>query len=200
MPTAELLDPPLPSDTVRRSGVVPFRWTVRRYLAAAGSGAFRGRKVELIDGEVVAMSPFLHPHVLAIDRSRVVLESAFGPGHWVRTQAPLACGLRSMPEPDVAVVPGGMEEWQDHPTSALLVVEVALSTLRHDRGRKAGLYSRIGIADYWILDLKRRRMEVCRLPQDGGYASRVWLSDAAVVAPVALPNRPIPVASFLPRA
>jgi hypothetical protein len=86
-------------------GPRPWRWTRQQYLALGEQGFFRGQRVELIHGKIVVMSPWNEPHVTSVSLVTEVLRGAFGPGHFVRVQAPLSFGLDSVPEPDVAVVP-----------------------------------------------------------------------------------------------
>ena len=74
---------------------------------------------------------------------------------------PLALDALSEPEPDVSVVPGSWRDYDtDHPQSPVLVVEVADATLAFDRDDKASLYARAGVADYWIVNLPDRRLEL----------------------------------------
>jgi Uma2 family endonuclease len=94
-----------------------------------------------------------------------VLTAAFGGGWHVRLQGPLALDDHSEPELDVAVVPGrALDYLAGHPTSAVLVVEVADSSLRLDRRFKAGLYARAALPEYWIVNLVDRVVEVHREP------------------------------------
>ena len=115
----------------------------------------------------MVMSPQNFAHYAAIDKAAEVLRGVFGPGFWVRTQAPLELGQSSDPEPDVSVVAGRREDYSDHPTTAVLVVEVSDTTLAFDRGDKANLYAAAGIADYWVIDVNGRRVEVYRDPTAG---------------------------------
>jgi Uma2 family endonuclease len=80
-------------------------------------------------------------------------------------QLPLDLGQVTEPEADVSVVAGKREDYSNHPTSALLAIEVSDSTLHYDRTRKASLYARAGIEDYWIIDLIHRRLEIRRDPK-----------------------------------
>jgi hypothetical protein len=91
-------------------------------------GWFIDRRVELIDGEIVDMPSQKFGHYAAIDKSSRHLEVTFGAGCWVRTQAPLSLGLESEPIPDVSVCAGRREDYTDHPTSALLIVEASDTT------------------------------------------------------------------------
>jgi len=118
------------------------------------------------------------------------LRVAFGPGVVVRTQLPLALGQYSEPEPDVAVVVGTARDFtDDHPTSALLVVEVADATLSFDRNAKASLYAAAGIPEYWIVNLVHRQLEMHREPGlvpearfDFGYRTRTIALPGEVVS------------------
>lgn len=155
--------------------------------------------LELIGGRIVAMSPEGPVHAGAIDLCAEVLRRVFGDEHTVRVQHPLAVDFEDEPEPDIAVVRGGpREHLGEHPHSAVLVVEVAESSLAYDRGDKAALYARAGLADYWILNLVDRRLEVHRDPTPGGYRSVRVLALGERIAPLAAPTADIAVATVLP--
>ena len=155
--------------------------------------------VELIGGRIVDMSPEGPVHAGAIDLCAEVLRRVFGNEHTVRVQHPLAVDFEDEPEPDVAVVRGGPREYlAEHPHTAVLVVEVAESSLAHDRGDKAALYARAGLADYWIVNLVDRRLEVHRDPTPGGYRSVRVLAAGDEIAPLAAPSTHVAVANLLP--
>jgi Uma2 family endonuclease len=93
------------------------------------------------------------------------LRTVFGAGFMVRAQLPLALGQHSEPEPDVAVVLGTPDDYpDDHPNTAILVVEVSDSRLAYDRTIKASLYAAAGIPEYWIVNLVERQLEIHREP------------------------------------
>jgi Uma2 family endonuclease len=106
----------------------------------------------------------------------------------------------------VCVVSGSLRDYVDaHPTHPALVVEVALSGLRVARGRKAAASARGGIADYWIVNLLDRALEVHREPARPGPVRRRWgyaavetLDAAALVSPLAAPSARVRVADLLP--
>lgn len=182
------------------------RWTRDEYYRMAEVGFFLGRKVELIKGEVIEMSPQDSGHTTAVSLLDYLFKAAFPRGWVVRIQSPLALGAESDPEPDVAVVKGSPRDFvRSQPSTAALVIEVASSSLEYDRTSKASLYAEAGIQDYWIVDLIERRLEVYRNPREGetpslgfGYADRMVLEAGESVSPLALPEARLLVADMLP--
>jgi Uma2 family endonuclease len=161
--------------------------------------------VELVGGDMIVKEPQQSPHAAAISLALSALAAAFGPGWTVRPQLPMALDDESEPEPDIAVVPGDPRDYRDaHPTRAALVVEVAQSRLRFDREHKGSLYARAGIADYWIVNVPDRRLEVYRGPVPDGAAPFGWryghaitLGAGAHIAPLAAPGS-VAIADLLP--
>ena len=147
--------------------------TKSTYYQLAQAGMFAGQRVELLDGDVFAIPQQTHAHVKAISRIDTFLRVAFGPAHWVRVHGPLDISDRSQPEPDIAVAELSLEEYSDHPTSALLVVEVSDGTVKHDR-RKGAYYASSGAAQYWILNLEERQLEVYREPRADRESETGW--------------------------
>jgi len=181
------------------------RWTKDEYHRLAETGWFDDRRVELLDGEIFEMPVPKMPHVIALDATTTALRNAFGAGYWVSPQAPLDLTLTSEPIPDLFVVPGKARDYTNHPTTALLVVEVSDTTLSHDRNRKGSLYAAARIQDYWIVNLVDHRLEVYRTPvadpaQPFGmrYSQRTVLAPGDTVSPLVLPQVPIAVADLLP--
>src|SRR5262249_12646462 len=134
-----------------------------------------------------------------------VLERVFAGVAWVsRNEQPIALA-DSDPQPDVMVVSGRFEDYTDHPTSALLLAEVADSTLDRDTTTKAKVYVEAGIAEYWVLDRTNRCLPVCRppapLPVGPGaraYPPHITLGPADRVTPLAAPGGSILVGDLLP--
>jgi Uma2 family endonuclease len=183
------------------------RWTRAEYERLAEVGVLRAdERVELIEGEIVEMAPQHGQHTTGILLTEEALRKLFRPGHQIRVQCPLALGDYSEPEPDIAVVVGGLRDFRDHhPASALLVVEVADSTLVFDRDIKGGLYARAGIPEYWIVNLVERQIEVYRDPIalasahfGFAYRSRTIATSGDYLRPLARPEDPIAVADLLP--
>ncbi|WHZ25368.1 MAG: Uma2 family endonuclease [Nitrospira sp.] len=181
------------------------RWTRREYDRMAEAGFFtQGDRVQLIEGDIVTMTPQNSPHASAIGKTERVLERLFGMNVWVRVQMPLIVDPDSEPEPDLAVVPGTPDDYRDeHPRSALLVVEVSDTTLALDRDRKRAIYARAGISEYWIVNLAERCLEVYRDPiavpgQASVYRSAQKLTPADSLVPLAAPAATVTVADLLP--
>lgn len=175
-------------------------WTREEYERLVEEGHFQpGNRVELIDGVIYEMTAQKSLHVAGVEAASEALRAVFPEGYRIRCQYPLALGHDSEPEPDVAVVSGHWSDYIDsHPTTAILVVEVADSSLYHDRKRKASLYARVRIPEYWILNLARKRLEVYRDPKDGAYTSRTVLRAGDTVSPLSRPEASIPVTDLLP--
>lgn len=181
------------------------RWSRDEFYFMGDLGWFQDQHVELIDGEIFEMPPPGNVHCVTIECGSVVLRNVFGNGYWVRAQMPLSLGLHSDPLPDIAVVKGISRDFTVHPGTALLVVEVSDSSLRFDRTRKASLYARAGIQDYWIVNLVDRQPEVYRQPipdENAPYGFRY--ADVKILTPndrvssLATPQTSIAVADLLP--
>jgi Uma2 family endonuclease len=183
------------------------RWTRVEYDRLIDLGIFRsGEHLELLGGHLIVSEPQGTLHAAAVGLVEEALRICFGRGWTVRVQMPIALDDESEPEPDVAVVPGTHGDYAAaHPTCPPLLVEVAESSLADDRATKAALYARAGIADYWILNLVDRVLEVCRSPLTGALQPSGWryrditvLPPDSSIAPLARANSPIEVAALLP--
>jgi Uma2 family endonuclease len=144
---------------------MPRRFSRHEYYRMAAIGLFEGQRVELIEGEILRISPQVARHASAVTRINRLFTRAVGRGYVVRVQLPLATDDKTEPEPDIAVVRGRDRDMAErHPTSAALVIEVSESPLEYERSTKAPLYARAGASDDWIVDLVNRRLEVRRQP------------------------------------
>lgn len=177
-----------------------YRWSRDVYDRAVAAAVFGPEdRIELIEGELVVMTPHGSRHATAIRLVNRALSRAFGEDCIVQCQLPLAIADDSEPEPDVAVVEGEIADYRDaHPSAALLVVEVADDSLRRDRTVKRRLYARCGIPEYWIVAIPDARLEVYRHPADDDYRDVAVLRVGETVAPLARPAATIAVSDLLP--
>jgi Uma2 family endonuclease len=184
----------------------PYRWTREEYYRMGEIGFFEDKRVELIEGEVIEMSPIYSPHATSVTLAGEVLREIFGKGWVVREEKPLSFDVDSDPEPDIALVEGKARDFKDaHPTTAALVIEVADSSLSYDRNRKASLYAKAGIPDYWILNLQDRQIEVHRRPINDdasefgfSYGDKMIFKEGDSVRPLARSKVSIAAADLLP--
>ena len=197
---------PVKSDGIDRLLPEQRLWTRAEYDRLTELGLFEDERLELIEGRIVRKVSHKSQHATGIRLADKALQTAFPTGYEIRAQLPLALGEYSEPEPDVAVVHGSTRDYADkHPSTALLVVEVADSSLNVDRKIKAGLYARCGIQEYWIVNLVDRVLEVYREPvaqaeQPLGfhYGRIATLMPDQSITPLAAPQAVLRVTDLLP--
>lgn len=161
--------------------------TLAQYDLMIGAGVFdqRGRRrLEFIQGEIREMAPIGSQHEDIVDRLNIwSIENL--PREKVRVRVQNSIGLPtigSAPEPDLVwVVQGDYSDRRPSAEEILLVIEVAETSLAYDTGEKAALYAAARIADYWVVDLSARAIEVRRDPVAGRYRSlRTFVGDEEV--------------------
>ena len=183
-------------------------FTRAEYERAAELGLFGSEeRLELIGGEVFRkMTPQRSLHATGVTLAAEALRRAFPEGCVVRVQLPLVLGDASEPEPDVCLVKGQIRDHlAAHPSTALLVVEVADTSFVFDRTMKASLYASARIPEYWIVNLQDCVLEVHREPgpmaeQPFGH-SYLRVTRHAVdesIEPVAAPGVVVRVADLIP--
>ncbi len=180
----------------------PWRWSVALYEQAAGLGWFEGRRVELIDGEIIAMGPVDEPHAVGMNKLQRQFNRKLPDSLFVRGQSPIYVNATSAPEPDIAVVDAALTG--QRLSTAHLVVQVSDSTLSFDRTVKDALYASARIAEYWILDVNARALEARRQPIEDALSSSGWrygwtqtLREGDAVSPLCAPGIPCDVRDML---
>jgi len=146
------------------AGVQRYRFTPDQFEQLGRLGLFDHLRVELIGGEIVQMPPIGPEHSVGKTYTASAWQRRKQPKWHVRVDDPLRLG-DSEPVPDVAIVPGKPSDYRaHHPTTALLVIEIADTSLEYDRTEKMSLYAAAGILEYWIVNLVERCVEVYREP------------------------------------
>lgn len=156
-------------------------------------------RVELIEGEIIDMTPIGSAHASRVSRLADLFTSALHGVAIVAVQNPVRLGARSEPQPDLAVLRYREDFYAAaHPAPAdiILLVEVADTTARFDREVKVPLYARHGISEVWLLDLEGGVMEVCRAPQGGVYGE-ITTHRNGTVSPRELPQVVVDVGILL---
>jgi Uma2 family endonuclease len=160
-------------------------------------GVFAGKRFELIHGDVIDKMGQSARHSFTIRRLAARLGSSFDP-RLVQVQSPIevhkADSEYSEPEPDIVLLPNDSDAFRNrHPRGdeAILVVEIADTSLRGDLTIKRDLYARAGVPEYWVLDVVNRRMTVHRNPSQGAYAEVITLTAADSVPVPTRPGDPI---------
>lgn len=159
------------------------RLDVETYDRMVECGALEGQRVELLEGLIVEMTPISPAHDTVV--TRLMRHFATAPRWWTRVQSSLQVPPHAEPEPDLAVFEQEPSP-RHHPTTALLAIEVAVSSHMIDRNVKAKLYAQAGIPTYWIVDVPGRAIEIRTEPGPSGYGRcDTHREDGTVPSPLA---------------
>ncbi|MBA4067027.1 MAG: Uma2 family endonuclease [Isosphaera sp.] len=197
---------PVASVAPPAAGPQPHRWTIAEYRELGKTGLFSDKKTMLLDGVLYVMTLPNPPHDLSLGLADDWLRAVFATGHHVRNQMGFDIGNATDPGPDLAVVAGARRDYVGRtPTTAVLLVEVADSSLLTDTTKKAEWYATAGVPEYWVIDVVNRQLHVFRgpvpLPAGLGataYRTHLTLSPADTVVPLAAPHATVTVADLLP--
>jgi len=157
-------------------------------------------RVELIDGEIIQMSPIGTKHAGCVNRANRIFTLVFRDLAIVSVQNPLRLNNYTEPEPDLVLLRHRSDDYRDKRMmgdDALLVVEVADTTLRYDRDVKVPRYASAGVPEVWIEDLKGDRLLVYRDPAADGFKTRLVLKRGDSVSTMAFPDIPFTVDELL---
>ncbi len=186
---------------VRNPWVARRPLTVAEYHRMGEVGILTDRdRVELIEGQVVAMSPIGSEHSGTVNALSYLLFQVVGTRGVVAVQNPVQLDDLTEPEPDFAVLKPRSDFYRRATPRAdevLLLIEVADSSLAYDRAVKRSLYARHGIPEFWIVNLAAGEVEVCRAPAGDRYASVSHVGRDGILEPELLPGAVIPVATLL---
>ena len=176
-------------------------FTVDEYYAMADAGILNAEeRVELIDGEIIVMSPIGNEHASSVDVAAHFLRP-MAPGHFiVRVQSHIRLDERTQPEPDVVLL-----KWRDdfyhHRAPAaedvLLLIEVSHTSLSYDRNIKLALYARFLIPEVWLANIPARVIEAYTDPVDGEYTVARVYRPGETISPTAFPDITLPVSQII---
>jgi Uma2 family endonuclease len=172
--------------------------SIRRLFTAddvvkmAEAGLFgEEERIELIDGEIVEMTPIGNRHMICVDRANAFMTEAFGRTAIVSIQNALRLNMHNMPQPDVVVFKPSADFYESArptPADVLFLIEISDSTFRRDRYIKLPRYARYGVAEVWIEDLKRDLILVFRDPEGDQYRTQLTLHRGDSISPLAFPK------------
>lgn len=165
------------------------KWSVADYHRMIASGILLDRRVELLAGDIVEMSPEGPLHASRIRKVATYLRQLLNGLALVSEAHPITLS-DSEPEPDVAIVRLPESQYDDrHPRSEdiLWLIEIADTTLTRDLQLKQQIYAAASIAEYWVMDINARALTIFRQPEASEYVSRQAISDGAV-NPLAFPE------------
>jgi Uma2 family endonuclease len=151
-------------------------FTYGELLELDRAGMFNNQRIELLEGEVIVMPPPNPPHAITTTQTSKSFSIAFGKQITVSVQNPLRLSPsledKNLLMPDIMILQPRI--YRDHPTpdDVLLLVEVADSSIKEDKGRKLSLYALHGIKEYWIINLITKRIEVYTDPMGEDYLSK----------------------------
>lgn len=177
------------------------RFTVDEYYRMAEAGILtEDDRVELIEGEIVQISPLGPSHAGTVKHLNAVLTARLGPRAVVSVRDPVRLSRDSEPQPDLAVLrarPDFYRRSHPGPGDVSVLVEVADTSAEADRRVKVPLYARTGIPEVWLVDLNAERVEVHRAPTPDGYRDMRVLRRGESLAPAAFPDLTLAVDDLL---
>ncbi len=159
-------------------------------------------RVELLDGEIIDMSPIGPFHGSVTKRLNRIFNGACRDRWIIGVQDPVHLDDHSEPQPDLAVLKPSADSYANRhpqPDDVFLLVEVADSTLTADQEIKLPAYGRAGIAEVWIVNLVEQTIEVYREPNFDGYGAKTVLRPGEQASPQAFPDVVVGVAELLKR-
>ena len=181
----------------------PKRWTKAEFNSAVDRGVFAGTRTYLYRGELIDMPAMGTLHVRGTTRVNSWLVHNLDPQFVIRCQGPFELPDESMPQPEFVVCTPEQDARLPHPNAAVLIIEVADSSVELDR-EAADDYAAAGVPDYWIANVRDRELEVYRDPRPDPasptghrYAERRVLRPGESVAPLARPEVTVAVTTLV---
>lgn len=174
------------------------RFTADDFERMAEAGVFRrGEKVELIAGEIVAMSPVGRHHEVMRSELLIYWQRRCPPHLKVATESPLRLASDYKPYPDLMVFPANLVTPDVRGDTAVLVAEVSDTSLAYDTTTKAPGYAANGVREYWVIDAKLRSVKVHRHPEPDGYATTFKVAAENIATPELAPELAVRLADLV---
>ena len=177
------------------------RYSVDDYYCMAAAGVLRpDERVELIDGEIIDMTPIGSRHAAVVTMLNQRLISVLGTAAIVSVQNPVWLGTHSEPQPDIALLKPRSDFYEAaHPSpgDVLVIIEVADSSAAYDRDVKLPLYARHGIPGVWLVDLATQKLTVYGAPADGTYTTVTTAEDLTRMPIPGLPDTNVDLGPLL---
>jgi Uma2 family endonuclease len=175
------------------------KWSIEDYHQMIAAGILADRRVELLQGEIIEMSPELPIHYDTTDEGADYLKQRFAGKAKVRFNGPITLS-DSEPEPDIVIAQLKAQSYRSQhprPEEIYLVIEFANTSLTKDLGQKAQLYAAAGIPEYWVVDLNLREIHLFRQIQSDRYSQHTQVATGTLtIAP--FPTIAIDVTRLLP--
>ncbi|NDJ19469.1 Uma2 family endonuclease [Myxacorys almedinensis] len=175
------------------------KWTLNDYHQMIDAGILNDRRVELLNGEIIEMSPEGTPHAYYGNRSSKYLQRLLGERADVREGHPITLPNDSEPQPDIAIVQPLDAVYLEHhpyPENIFWIIEYSYSTIAIDLEPKRRIYASAGIREYWVVNLKTKTLIVFRDPTDGDYGWRFEFGDGTI-SPISFPDVVVEIARLM---
>jgi Uma2 family endonuclease len=177
------------------------RFTADEYQRMGQAGILgEGDRVELIDGEIVAMTPIGTRHNASVARATRAMVRAAGDEAIVLAQGSVRLGLYSEPQPDLVLLRPRSDFYASRhagPGDIFLIIEIAESSIHCDRDVKAAIYAAAGVPEYWLVDLNTDLVSRYSLPEQGAYREVEQYRRGQSIAPMLLSTCVLDVDVFL---
>jgi Uma2 family endonuclease len=177
------------------------RFNTSEYYRMAETGVLKaGARVELVDGEIIDMSPIGPFHGGVVNRLNALLNANAKGRYLVAVQNPLHLDPYSEPQPDLLLLRPATDDYTSRhatPNDAFLLIEVADTSVEYDREKKLPVYGHAGVSEVWIVNLQELLLEVYREPTSTGYQSVMRLREGDKISPLAFPDIVVDVKALL---
>lgn len=187
--------------------IATYKWTIDRYHHAVEAGVFDDQPVELLNREIVEMSPEGVPHASLSSNAGDYLRELLGSRAKVRDGHPITLPKNSEPEPDLAIVNPNTTIYRSHhpyPENIFWLIEYSNSSLDKDLKIKSKVYAEVNITEYWVINLRMRELIVFRDPANGEYRTPLvqgtcsqLILTSGVIHPLSFPDVEVDVVRLI---